>query len=137
MYTIQPKKLLIINILDILRKYTDENHRLSQKEIVEILNSKYNMEVNRKTVKRNLITLIDFGYDIEYSETQRIIKDKYGNKSESTILSDFYLNRDFTNGELRLIIDSLIFSKHIPSKQCKELIEKVEGLSSVYFHYSY
>lgn len=45
MYTIQPKKLLIINILDILRKYTDENHRLSQKEIVEILNSKYNMEV--------------------------------------------------------------------------------------------
>ena len=32
MYTIQPKKLLIINILDILRKYTDENHRLSQKE---------------------------------------------------------------------------------------------------------
>ena len=53
MYTIQPKKLLIINILDILRKYTDENHRLSQKEIVEILNSKYNMEVNRKTVKRN------------------------------------------------------------------------------------
>ena len=133
MYTIQPKKLLIINILDILRKYTDENHRLSQKEIVEILNSKYNMEVNRKTVKRNLITLIDFGYDIEYSETQRIIKDKYGNKSESTILSDFYLNRDFTNGELRLIIDSLIFSKHIPSKQCKELIEKVEGLSSVYF----
>ena len=65
MYTIQQKKLLIINILDILRKYTDENHRLSQKEIVEILNSKYNMEVNRKTVKRNLITLIDFGYDIE------------------------------------------------------------------------
>ena len=40
MYTIQPKKLLIINIFDILRKYTDENHRLSQKEIVEILNSK-------------------------------------------------------------------------------------------------
>ena len=37
MYTIKPKKLLIINILDILRKYTDENHRLSQKEIVDIL----------------------------------------------------------------------------------------------------
>ena len=80
------------------------------------IRDRYNMEVNRKTVKRNLITLIDFGYDIEYSETRRIIKDKYGNKSESTILSDFYLNRDFTNGELRLIIDSLIFSKHIPSK---------------------
>ena len=59
MYTIQQKKLLIINILDILRKYTDENHRLSQKEIVEILNSKYKIEVNRKTVKRKLIALND------------------------------------------------------------------------------
>ena len=36
MYTKQPQKLLIINILDILKRYTDENHRLSQKEIVDI-----------------------------------------------------------------------------------------------------
>jgi len=31
----QQKKLLIMNILDIFKKYTDENHRLIQKEIVE------------------------------------------------------------------------------------------------------
>ena len=37
MYAKPPKKLLIMNILDILRKYTDENHRLGQNEIVEIL----------------------------------------------------------------------------------------------------
>ena len=36
MYTAQPKKMLIMNILDILKKYTDENHRLSQKEIADI-----------------------------------------------------------------------------------------------------
>lgn len=36
MYTKQPKKLLIMNILDILRRYSDAEHRLSQKEIVEI-----------------------------------------------------------------------------------------------------
>lgn len=28
----QSQKLVLFNILDILRKYTDENHRLSQKE---------------------------------------------------------------------------------------------------------
>lgn len=33
----KPKKLLILNILEILRKYTDENHRLGQKEIIHIL----------------------------------------------------------------------------------------------------
>ena len=41
MYVKQPKKLLIINILDILRKYTDEDHRLSQKEIADILKNEY------------------------------------------------------------------------------------------------
>ena len=36
MYAKQPKKLMIINILDILRRYTDKEHRLSQKEIAVI-----------------------------------------------------------------------------------------------------
>ena len=37
MYGKQPKKMLIMNILDILKRYTDEDHRLSQKEIMDIL----------------------------------------------------------------------------------------------------
>ena len=133
-YTSQPKKLLIINILDILRKYTDENHRLSQKEIVDILKTEYNMDADRKAVRRNILNLIDFGYDIEYSESVRMVPNtKTGELEESYILSDFYLIRDFTDGELRLLIDSLLFSKHIPYSQCRELVEKLEGLSNKYF----
>lgn len=41
MYAPLPKKLLIINILDILKKYSDKNHRLSQKDIIEILDKEY------------------------------------------------------------------------------------------------
>ena len=33
MSDVHPKKLLILYILDILQKYTDEEHTLSQKEI--------------------------------------------------------------------------------------------------------
>ena len=58
MYTKQPKKLIIMNILDILKKYTDENHRLSQKEIQDILEREYEMKVDRKAVKRNLMSMI-------------------------------------------------------------------------------
>ena len=76
MHTEPPKKLLIINILDILKKYTDEDHRLSQKEVVDILKTEYNMSVDRKTVKRNLMNLIDFGYEIEYSESVRMVPNK-------------------------------------------------------------
>lgn len=42
MYAKQPKKLLIMNILDILRKYSDEEHRLSQREIGDLLRSRLN-----------------------------------------------------------------------------------------------
>ena len=133
MYSVQPKKMLIMNILDILKKYTDEDHRLSQKEIADILKDEYNMTVERKAVKRNLINLIDFGYEINYSESVRMVKGKNGQTEENYILSDFYLERDFTNSELRLLIDSLLFSKHIPYSQCKELVDKLSGLSNQYF----
>ncbi|MBQ8057550.1 MAG: WYL domain-containing protein [Ruminococcus sp.] len=133
MCAMQPKKLLIMNILDILKKYTDENHRLSQKEIEEILLNEYEMKTDRKTVKRNLMNLIEFGYDLEYSESLRVYKNKDGKDEKSYILSDFYLNREFSDSELRLLIDSVLFSKHIPYSQCKELVEKLEGLSNIYF----
>lgn len=37
-----------MNILDILKKYTDDNHRLSQKVIVEILDNEYDMKTDIK-----------------------------------------------------------------------------------------
>ena len=129
MYTKQPKKLMIINILDILRRYSDENHRLSQKDIMEILHNEYEMTVDRKAIKRNLMNLIDFGYPLEYSESVRLNK----RGEEEIIYTDWYLERAFSDAELRLLIDSLLFSKHIPYSQCKELIEKIEGLSNRYF----
>ena len=128
-YATPPKKMLILNILDILRKYSDENHRLSAKDIGERLEREYSQKVDRKAIKRNLMNLIDFGYEIEFSESIRINK----SGEEEIITSDWYLVRDFTDAELRLLIDSLLFSKHIPYNQCKELIEKLEGLSNTYF----
>lgn len=84
MYAKSPKKLIIINILDILKRYTDENHRLSQKDIQDILEREYDMKVDRKAVKRNLMNLIEFGYNINYirydhSEHYKCHKDRYQN----------------------------------------------------------
>ena len=133
MYAKQPKKLVIMNILDILKRYTDENHRLSQREIQDVLDREYDMTVDRKAVKRNLMNLIEFGYDINYSETVRRSRDKDGREQENVILSDFYLEREFTDSELRLLIDSVLFSNHIPYQQDKQLVEKLSKLSNIYF----
>ena len=146
MYEKQPKKLLIMNILDILQRYTDEDHRLSQKDIIDILANEYDMKADRKSIRRNIMNLMDCGYEIEYSESIRMVpvKDKTGKPvldpkngekvmEENSIWSDFYLVRKFTDSELRLLIDGLLFSRHIPYSQCKQLVEKIEDLSSEYF----
>ena len=127
------RKKLSFAILDILRRYTDEDHRLSQKDIIDILKTEYDMTADRKSVKRNITSLMEMGYEINFSEALRMFPNKDGVLEESYILSDFWLEREFTDGELRLLIDSLLFSKHIPYSQCKELVDKLGSLSNQYF----
>lgn len=129
-----PKKMIPMMILEILSKYTDEEHTLSQRDIIEILQNEYEVTIERKAVSRNLNILMEMGHEIGCSESVRMVKNrKTGEMEESYIQSDFYLVRDFTDAELRLLIDSLLFSKHVPRSQCKRLIEKLEGLSNQYF----
>ena len=129
-YTIPTKKMLIINILDILKNYSDEDHRLSVKGIVEILEKDYSQKVDRKAVKSNLENLIDFGYELEWSESTR----KKSNGEDEVVKSNWYLLREFTDAELRMLIDNMLFSKTLPYNQCKEIIGKLEGLSNKYFN---
>ena len=93
------------------------------------------MTVDRKAVRHNLLSLMECGYEIEYSETVRTVTNpKTGEEEESYIWSDFYLERDFSDSELRLLIDGLLFSRHIPYSDCKNLVEKLKNLSNVYFN---
>ena len=134
MYAKQPKKLLIMNILDILQRYSDEKHRLSQREIGDLLRSHYGMTADRKAIKRNLMDLLEYGFGIEYTEKPRSrLNPGTGRLEENVVLTDFYLTREFTDAELRLLIDSLLFSQHLPRSQCNALVEKLKGLSSQYF----
>ena len=127
------RKKLNFAILEVLRQYSDEDHKLSQNDIIELLERDYDMKADRKSVKRNITSLLEMGYPIDFKETLRMYPNKNGEMEESYILSDFWLDREFTDSELRLLIDSLLFSKHIPYSQCKELVEKLEGLSNRYF----
>ena len=128
MYKKQAKKMVILNILDILKNYSDADHRLTQQDIIQYLKKDYDMEVDRKTVLRNINDLIDEGVDIDYDES-----DRGTGKNKNTIRSNFYIHSNFEDSELRLLIDGLLFSKYIPHKQCKELIAKIENEGNHYF----
>lgn len=54
MYATGNKKMLNMLILEILQKYTDENHALTQQEILKLLDQNYGMECDRRSVKNNV-----------------------------------------------------------------------------------
>lgn len=151
MYTKQSKKLLPLYILEILKKYTDEKHTLTQKEIAVILKNDYEMLVERKTIMRALKDIIQFyedtDYRIGYSVEERMVPVKDVSSNEFKInadtgerimekqeaYTDFYLDRPITDSELRLLIDALLFSMHISYNHRKDLLNKLCMLSNKYF----
>lgn len=123
MTDMQPKKMIILDILHILKKHSDKEHRLSQHDIQKLLVSEYGMKVDRKTISRNIIKLVQYNFPIEY-----------GSNRDETTLTKIYYDHPFLNGELRLLIDSVLLTDGLPKKDRISLIRRIEGLSSKYFH---
>ena len=134
----RPKKMMNMYIYDILRRNTDAEHPMTQREIQKRLESEYDMTVDRKAVKANLEDLINDGsYNIEYSTKIRFTPNRStGEIEKSEILTGFYYNNVFTDSELRLLMDSVLFSKSIPMANKKELLVKLKDLSNKYFKFS-
>ena len=116
MYGTGNKKMLNMLILEILQKYSDEEHSLTQQEIIRLLNQNYGMECDRRSVKNNVVSLKEMGYDISMEKGYRL------------------LSRDFDDSELRILIDSVLFSKSISTRQAKSLIEKLRDHASNFFN---
>lgn len=132
----EPKKLLILYILNILREHTDPDHPISQQKIVELLESEYSMAADRKTVRRNLSKLMDAGFPIRYQgstmDSDEIIR-KGRNGKEQTILTNWYYYHPFEYGELSLLIDSVLSADGLSKRHRTELIRKIEALTSKHF----
>ena len=117
MYATANKKMLNMLILDILEEYSDANHRLTQQEIIRLLKANYDMECDRRSVKNNILYLNELLGDVIDME------------------DGYYLaEREFEDAELRMLIDSVLFSKNLTQKQAKDLIEKIRAKGNKYFH---
>lgn len=140
MYNKEEDRILLLDLLKILHKHSDENHRITQDKIIKILEREYNTFPRRKTIKDNMEKLVryieqDDANEILYSRIIRRTRSKDSKKVKvSKGYTDFGFVHDFTHGELRLMIDGILFSKQIPSNQREELIKKLEGLSSKHFN---
>ena len=97
---------------------TDEKHTLTGNRLIEILGEN-GIKAERKTIYDDIKTLCDSGMDIETT------KDGHSNA--------YYLaDRLFQDEELYVLADAVASSKFLTLKKSKELIKKLQQLTSDY-----
>lgn len=109
------QKLKVLYLAKILMEETDENHGITSNEIVNKLAS-YDVAAERKSIYNDIKALQEFGMDVI-------------NQKEKGY---FLASREFELPELKLLVDAVQVSKFITAKKSKELISKLEHLTSRY-----
>ena len=112
------QKLKLLCVLEILNKYTDEEHPLDATGICEMLSEKFDIEAERKSIYDDINVLLEFGYDIIKTRTP-----KFGY---------FMAYHEFDIPEISLLIDAVESANFITPKKTKELVKKLGGLTSIW-----
>ena len=111
---IDNKKSSILLILKVLEEYSDEEHYLTQQDIINKISELYGIDLERKSVAFSLSLLQELDYDI--------------NKSPRGGYA--LLTRLFDNSEIRFMMDAIFSLKSISGKQAIQLSKKLNsGLS--------
>lgn len=112
----------ILYILNVLKKYSDEEHVLTSIDIQKMVEEIYKVRIDPRTIRRNISLLKEkFEYDI--STRQENGKGYYINKNPET---------DFEQGEIRAIIDNFSYANYIVSSIAKSIIEKYKNMQNIY-----
>lgn len=112
----------ILYILNTLKKYTDEEHKISISELKNRIKEDYEQDIEERTIRRHINLLKEkFGYDIStYND----------NKKGYYITND--PETDFEPGEVRAIIDTFSYSTFIEKNLSKAIIKKCKNLQNIY-----
>ena len=108
-------KLRTLLIMEMLLEKSDEDHRLSTGDIMAMLEAN-EISTDRKSIYSDIETLTEWGMDILYSKEKP---------------AGYYIgSRDFELAELKLLVDAVQVSKFVTHKKSRELIGKLEKLTS-------
>ncbi len=107
-----------ICLYKILEQYSDDEHVLSMKEIIEKFYEDYGLRIDRRTIYSSIKTLQKLHYDVSDFDKER---------------RGYYLRaRLFEPSEVRLMMDAVYSMSSIPQKQTNDLIEKLQSTCSVH-----
>ncbi len=109
------QKLKLLILADLLRRETDEDHGISMNEILARLENE-GIHAERKSVYDDIRTLEDYGMDIV--------------STRGRTGSYRLVHRAFELPELKLLVDAVQSCRFLSAKKSRELIHKLEGLTS-------
>ena len=109
------KKASILLVVRVLEKYSDEDHFLTQQDIINKIYELYGVELERKSIAYSLNLLEELGYDL-------VRKEKGGVA---------LFSRLFDETEASYLIDSIFSSRSIDAKEAKNLIKKISSTFSI------
>ena len=112
----------ILYILNVLKKYSDEEHMLTVAEIQRKIREIYDVEIDTRTIRRN-INLLKYKLTYDISTREDNGKGYYINRNPET---------DFEPGEIRAIIDNFSYANYIVPNIAKEIIKKCKNMQTVY-----
>ncbi len=112
----------ILYILNVLKKYSDEEHILQATEIQRKIKEIYNVDIDSRTIRRN-INLLKYKLDYDISTREENKKGYYINRNPET---------DFEPGEIRAIIDNFSYASYIVPAVSKDIIEKCKNMQNIY-----
>ncbi len=112
----------ILYILNVLKKYSDEDHKLPISELKNKIKEEYDEDIDPRTIRRNINLLKEkFGYDISTYNDNNI---------------GYYITNDpetdFEPGEIRAIIDTFSYSAFIEKSLADGIIKKCRNLQNIY-----
>ncbi len=110
-------KQKLIRLIEILMRYTDEEHGLTMAEIIEKL-SAYGIGAERKSIYDDFLVLEELGIPVSK------------NKAKQTT---YYIDPVFFElAELKLLVDAVQSSKFITAKKSREIISRLESFTSIH-----
>ncbi len=109
------QKLKTLYVLDILKRYSDEEHPLNATDIADRLWEK-GISAERKSVYDDIACLQDYGCDII--------------KTDSPKVGWFTGEREFEIPEIYLLSDAVRSARFISAKKTRELLQKLNGMLS-------
>lgn len=111
------KKLLPIFLFEVLKKYTDAEHVLTQNKIAQKIEEEYGLKIERKAIGRNIKLLCEAGYEIETRNGKGFC----------------FLGRLFEDTELWLLIDGIRLSRHVNKQIADSICLRLAELGTVGF----